>query len=182
MINNANPNDPSIRSVIGARNDSTGVTGITMIPRKKSSSSRNNRVIAAIIRTIADMTTIGRRTSVVVLMDLAENIGSIEINDDTRRAQMMTGTRSCVGTKPRHLAMADVSNKTRRNEKSRGKGTCCRLQQKESPTSIASYANNLDITLHNVLFARVRAQLSTLFQRKFSKLQQGSKQRMRIGL
>ena len=118
MTSDANHNDRSIQSVIGTRNGSTGITGITMIPRKKSSSSRNNRVIAAIIRMIADMTTIGRRTSVVVLMDLAENIGSIEINDDTRRAQMMNVTRSCIGTKPWHLAMADVSDKAKRNNRS----------------------------------------------------------------
>ena len=181
MTNDANQNDPSIRSVIGARNGSTGITGITMIPRKKSRRRRNTRVIAAIIRTTADMTTIGRPTSVVVLMNLTKNIVSIEINDDTRRAQMMTVTRSCIGTKPRHLAMADVSNKTRRSKRSKGKGICRPLQQKGSPASIASCATSPDITLRNVLSTRVRAQLSILFQRKFNRLKQGSKRRMRIG-
>ena len=114
-------------------------------------------------------------------MDLAEKIDSIGTNDDTRRAQTMTIIRSHVGTKPRHFAIADVLKKIRRSKRSRRKGTRRQLKRKESPTSIASCANSPETTLRNVLSARARAQLSTLFQRKFSRLQQGSKRRMRIG-
>ena len=87
MTKDANQSDPSIRIAIGARTDSTRITGITMIPRKKSRRRRNTGVIAAIVKTIVDMKTIDRRTRLVVLIDLTENIDSIGINDDMRRAQ-----------------------------------------------------------------------------------------------
>ena len=60
MMSDANKKDQNIRIAIRVRNGSSGITGITMIPRKKSRRRRNIRVIAAMVRMIVDMTTIGR--------------------------------------------------------------------------------------------------------------------------
>ena len=96
MTKDTNQSDPSIWIEIGTRTDSTDLTGITMILRKKNRRRRNSGVTVATVKTTADMTITGRRTDVA---------GSTKIND----------TRSSVRTNPNHLVITDVRNKTKRS-------------------------------------------------------------------
>ena len=107
MTKEAKRNDPSIQIAIGAKTGSTGITGITMIRRKKNR-RRNTGATAAIVKATTGMTTTVRRTSVVASMSLAANINCIGINGVTTRVQKMTDTRSREGTNSKHLAIAKV--------------------------------------------------------------------------
>ena len=114
-------------------------------------------------------------------MGLAANIDNTGIIGVTMRVQKMTDSGSRIGTSSKHLAIVDVKKKTRRSKRNIGKGICRQRQQNESPTYIALFANNPDTMLRNVHSVRARTELSTLFQWKFNKLQQGNKRKMWIG-
>ena len=109
MTNADKPNDPNLWIIISVRNGNIGITGITMISRKKS----RNKNIAATIGIIKDgivTTTTIRVINVVDLTGLEHrgNITSIGINDHTTKVRMMTGTRSRVKTNHMHLEISDV--------------------------------------------------------------------------
>ena len=97
-----------MRIATDVRTGSTGITGITMIPRKTNKRRRNIEATAVLVKAITGMTTTGRQTSVVGSMGLAVNIDSIGINDVMTRAQMMTATRNHTRTNSKHLAITDA--------------------------------------------------------------------------
>ena len=182
MTKDTKQNNPSIQITIYETTGSTRITGITMIPRKKSNKRRNTGSTTDILKAAVVMTTTVRQTNGVASMGPMANIDSIEINDVTTEVRKMTDTRSRVGTNHKHLAMSYLYNKTKRSKRHIWRGTRCRLHRKESPSYIASCANNPNTMLRNVLYTRARAQLSTPLQWTFNKLQQGIKRNIRIGL